>query len=295
MSPCYLITHVRFSPQHWYESFGLPLLLHHHMRFPYHCITVWDFPTTVLLHYCVTAWDFPTTALLHHHVRFPYHCITALLHEISLPPHYHVRFPYHCITTSHEIFPTLLWIIWLAPATILPCHRVKFPYHHITALLHHHMRSSPLHWKESDFFPTTSLKRSHGARIDELADSNEKAIISQSVDIRSCIQICFPYGLEFNCTVRYTLNITRYYGKLRLLTRGQLADPSFNSIHQNHNDLSDNGVHSLMIMRQMPTKSGNAPMASDSSYFEASNSLLWNCTQNFQMPQIGSPMSHQST
>ena len=49
-----------------------------------------------------------------------------------------------------------------------------------------------------------------------------------------------------------------------------------------------------MIMRQMPTKPSNVPMASDSSYFEALNSLLRNYTQKFQMLQIGSPMSHQS-
>ena len=61
-SPCYLITHVRFSPPHWYGSFDLPLPLH----------------------YCITAWDFP-----HHigmnHLTCPYHCVTMS--------------PHHCITT----------------------------------------------------------------------------------------------------------------------------------------------------------------------------------------------------
>ena len=46
-------------------------------------------------------------------------------------------------------------------------------------------------------------------------------------------------------------------GRFCLLTQGQLNDPSLNSIDQNHNNLGDNGGHSLMMTRQIPTKAGN--------------------------------------
>ena len=68
---------------------------------------------------------------------------------------------------------------------------------------------------------------------------------------------------------------TGYYGRSHLLTRGQLTGPSLNSlfthllllyminnnkilsIHRNHNNVSDNGGHSLMITRQMSKKASN--------------------------------------
>ena len=50
-------------------------------------------------------------------------------------------------------------------------------------------------------------------------------------------------------------NITGYCGRLRLLTRGQLTDPSVTL--QIHNNLWGYGGHSLMITRQMPTKATN--------------------------------------
>ena len=89
-------------------------------------------------------------------------------------------------------------VICLAPATEpvshLPC---PLPpnqlviwlalYYRVTVPPHHCIRFSPPHGYESDwlmltstvliFFPTTSLKWSHEARIDELADSNEPAKI----------------------------------------------------------------------------------------------------------------------
>ena len=101
------------------------------------------------------------TASLHHHVTVsPFHCVTVS--------------PHHCITTSpHEIFPTTWVWIWLVNTTQHSSDWLIVPTtaNQITGI------EKPNYHKTLIFFPTTSLKRSHEARIDELADSNEPAII----------------------------------------------------------------------------------------------------------------------
>ena len=80
--------------------------------------------------------------------------------------------PCHCITTSpHEIFPTTWVWIWLVNTTQHSSDWLIVPTtaNQITGI------EKPNYHKTLIFFPTTSLKRSHEARIDELADSNEPA------------------------------------------------------------------------------------------------------------------------
>ena len=79
----------------------------------------------------------------------------------------------HCITASpHEIFPTTWVWIWLVNTTQHSSDWLIVPTtaNQITGI------EKPNYHKTLIFSPTTSLKRSHGARIDELADSNEPAI-----------------------------------------------------------------------------------------------------------------------
>ena len=90
----------------------------------------------------------------------PHHCITVSLH--------------HRTTTSLcQIFPTTWVWIWLVNANQHSSDWLIVPTtaDQITGI------EKPNYHKTLIFFPTTSLKWSHEARIDELADSNEPANI----------------------------------------------------------------------------------------------------------------------
>ena len=153
--------HITTLPHHCVTT-----LLHHHITVSPHEI----FPTTLVW----IIWLAPTTALPCHCVRFSSpHWYESF--NLPLPPCYHITAwdsphhigmnhltcPYNDITASlHEIFPTtLVWIIWLAPTTILPCYCVTTsPYYHITTPLHYHVTVSPCHHVTAslhEIFPTT--------------------------------------------------------------------------------------------------------------------------------------------
>ena len=81
--------------------------------------------------------------------------------------------PHHRITASlPQIFPTTWVWIWLVNANQHSSDWLIVPTtaNQITGI------EKPNYHKTLIFFPTTSLKWSHEARIDELADSNEPAI-----------------------------------------------------------------------------------------------------------------------
>ena len=105
-------------------------------------------------------------ALYHRVTASPcHHVITALWHHITASSR-------HRVTTSpHEIFPTIWVWIWLDNTTQHSSDWliVLTTANQITGI------EKPNYHKTLIFFPTTSLKRSHEARIDQLADSNEPA------------------------------------------------------------------------------------------------------------------------
>ena len=173
-----------------------PLPPHHCITMsPHHCITAsLCHCITTSPHHCITASPCHCViASSHHHITVslchcittsPHHCITASpCHCIIASSHHHITVslrhhitasPHHHITTSpHEIFPTTWEWIWLVNTTQHSSDWLIVPTtaNQITGI------EKPNYHKTLIFFPTTSLKRSHEARIDELADSNEPAII----------------------------------------------------------------------------------------------------------------------
>ena len=102
----------------------------------------------------------------------PHHCITASPHHrvIAAPHHCSTANLHHCITTWD--FP-LTWVwIWLVNTTQHSSDWLIVPTtaNQISGI------EKPNYHKTLIFFPTTTLKRSHEVRIDELADSNEPAM-----------------------------------------------------------------------------------------------------------------------
>ena len=139
--------------------------LHHHVTTsPSHCATASPHQSAICLapcHQTRQSFDLPSTT------TSPHHCITTSL------PHCATRSPGHCVTASpHHIFPTTWVWIWLVNTTQHSSDWLIVPTtaNQITGI------EKPNYHKILIFFPTTSLKRSHEARIDELADSNEPAI-----------------------------------------------------------------------------------------------------------------------
>ena len=172
---------------------------------PYHCITA------SLCHRITASPRHCVTVLLHHHVTASLrHCVSQsfalppatkpVSHlPCPLPPNQSVicLAPYHHITTSPhprittslchhvtvspchhttaslpQIFSTTWVWIWLVNANQHSCDWLIVPItaNQITGI------EKPNYHKTLIFFPTISLKWSHEARIDELADSNEPAI-----------------------------------------------------------------------------------------------------------------------
>ena len=138
---------------------------------PQHCITV-------------ALWHRITASVCHLPCPLPpnqsviwlalYHCITASPHHcvIMAPWHHITASSRHRVTAlPHEIFPTTWVWIWLVNTTQHSSDWLIVPTtaNQITGI------EKPNYHKTLIFFPTTSLKRSHEARIDELADSNEPA------------------------------------------------------------------------------------------------------------------------
>ena len=115
----------------------------------------------------------------------PYHRVTASpRHRVTASLRHHVitspASPRHCVTASPrhrvtasppQIFPTTWVWIWLVNANQHSSDWLIVPTtaNQITGI------EKPNYHKTLIFFPTTSLKWSHEARIDELADSNEPA------------------------------------------------------------------------------------------------------------------------
>ena len=97
----------------------------------------------------------------------------APYHRVTASPRHHITMPlHHCITASlPQIFPTTWVWIWLVNANQYSCDWLIVPTtaNQITGI------EKPNYHITLIFFPTTSLKWSHEARIDELADSNEPA------------------------------------------------------------------------------------------------------------------------
>ena len=103
----------------------------------------------------------PTTASPRHHVT-------------ASPCHHVTASPRHRVTASlPQIFPTTWVWIWLVNANQHSCDWLIVP----TTANQTTGIEKPNYHKTLIFFPTTSLKWSHEARIDELADSNEPAIM----------------------------------------------------------------------------------------------------------------------
>ena len=130
-------------------------------------------------HQTSQSFDLPsTTTSPHHHATMsPHHRITVLVSHLPcpLPPNQSVIWLalYHCVTASlHQIFPTTWVWIWLVNANQHSSDWLIVPTtaNQITGI------EKPNYHKTLIFFPTTSLKWSHEARIDELADSNEPAM-----------------------------------------------------------------------------------------------------------------------
>ena len=98
----------------------------------------------------------------------------APYHHVTASPHHRITAsPRHRITASlPQIFPTTWVWIWLVNANQHSCDWLIVPTtaNQITGI------EKPNYHKTLIFFPTTSLKWWHEARIDELADSNKPAI-----------------------------------------------------------------------------------------------------------------------
>ena len=158
-----------------------------------HCVTasLWHCDTaspwhsdTMSPHHCITASPCQSFDLPVSHLTCPlplHHCSTmAQWHRITTSPWHHVTVSLHqsfdlpstTATPQHHIFPTTWVWIWLVYTTQHSSDWLIVPTtaNQITGI------EKPNYHKTLIFFPTTSLKRSHGARIDELADSNEPAI-----------------------------------------------------------------------------------------------------------------------
>ena len=132
-----------------------------------------------LYHHITTSLHQCTTTSPHHHVSqsFALPPATKPVSHLTcpLPLHHHITAsPCHRITASlHQIFPTTWVWIWLVNANQHSSDWLIVPTtaNQITGI------EKPNYHKTLIFFPTTSLKWSHEARIDELAYSNEPAII----------------------------------------------------------------------------------------------------------------------
>ena len=108
------------------------------------------------LYHCVTV------SPCHHITMLPCQCTTASLHyRITTSPHHHIT------VSLPQIFPTTWVWIWLVNANQYSSDWLIVPTtaNQITGI------EKPNYHKTLIFFPTTSLKWSHEARIDELADS----------------------------------------------------------------------------------------------------------------------------
>ena len=147
-------------------------------------------------HHTTTPPHHHVTASLHHHITASLrHCATmsqhhhvtmSLHHHFTVSLHHHATAPpRHCITTSlYQIFPTTWVWIWLVNANQHSSDWLIVPTtaNQITGI------EKPNYHKTLIFFPTTSLKWSREARIDELADSNEPAIETMENGWCDCIK-----------------------------------------------------------------------------------------------------------
>ena len=117
------------------------------------------------------SFDLPSTT------TSPHHCVIVALQH-------------HSTASPHEIFPTTWVWIWLVNTTQHSSDWLISPTtaNQITGI------EKPNYHKTLIFFPTTSLKRSHEARIDELADSNEPANINLAANMSGSIYGPLPFS-----------------------------------------------------------------------------------------------------
>ena len=121
-----------------------------------------------------------TLSLCHCVTVSPHHCTTASVHHrITMSLHHHITasdFPHHMgMNLVNANQHSSDWLI--VPTTANQITGIEKPNYHKTLI----------------FFPTTSLKWSHEARIDELADSNEPAIMFLKSNTVRKARVFIPY------------------------------------------------------------------------------------------------------